>query len=167
MHNCRGVRRSVHIEAGWFGHTRCYHCDVPSFERCVVLVADDEPMVLQLASRALERHGYDVIAAADGASALRSCKGREGPIHLALLDVIMPGLTGPELFVCLRELHPSIEVLFMSGYRPEQINLGKVAGAKFIAKPFLPRELVRRVNEILGNTEVCVLLDEEAETAKA
>src|SRR3954471_7069892 len=67
------------------------------FERCVVLIADDEPGILRLASHALTRHGYIVIPAPDGLSALRACREREGPIHLALLDVRMPGMSGPEL----------------------------------------------------------------------
>jgi two-component system cell cycle sensor histidine kinase/response regulator CckA len=137
------------------------------FERCVVLVADDEPMVLRLASTALKRHGYEVIAATDGLSALRACEQRDGPTHLALLDVMMPGLTGPELCQRLRVLHPKVAVLFMSGYQPERIDAAIFDTAQFIAKPFLPRALVQRVNEILGNTDVCVLQDDEAESATA
>jgi CheY-like chemotaxis protein len=135
-----------------------------SFERCVVLVADDEPTILRTVTIALTRHGYIVIEAPDGTTALRQCEEREGPIHLALLDVMMPGMTGPELFRCLQDLHPKIEVLFMSGYKPEQLEevAPAIAHAHFIAKPFLPRDLVRRVNEMLGNSEVCVLLDDEA-----
>ena len=111
-----------------------------------------------------------VIEAADGPTALRKCREREGPIHLALLDVIMPVMTGPELFICLQDLHPKLAVLFMSGYKPEQLAElapGITDDAYVIAKPFLPRDLVRRVNEILGNTEVCVLLDGEAEAIQA
>jgi DNA-binding response OmpR family regulator len=136
---------------------------VPSFERCVVLVADDEPMVLQLVTHALTRHGYIVVPASDGLSALRACQEREGPIHLALLDVMMPGMTGPELFECVKEIHPKIAVLFMSGYGPKRITeLGcDITSVHFIAKPFLPSGLVQRVNEILGNSEVCTLLDDE------
>jgi two-component system cell cycle sensor histidine kinase/response regulator CckA len=136
-----------------------------SFERCVVLVADDEPTVLRTVTFTLKRHGYIVIPTTDGPSALRACEEREGPIHLALLDIVMPGVSGPELFDCLRRLHPKIEVLFMSGYRPEQITALAPAfkDRHFIAKPFLPRDLVRRVNAILGNDDVCVLLGDEAE----
>jgi two-component system cell cycle sensor histidine kinase/response regulator CckA len=143
----------------------CYYSTVPSFERCVVLIADDEPMILQLTSRALRRQGYDVIVAADGPAALRASQERQGPIHLAVLDVMMPGMTGPELFVRLQPVHPETAVLFMSGYRPEQVA-PMVARSHFIAKPFLPRALVQRVNEILGNTDVCVLIEEEPETAR-
>src|SRR5690242_15279084 len=91
------------------------------FERCVVLVADDEPAVLRIVSYALIRHGYVVISAPDGPSALTACQHREGPIHLALLDVVMPGMSGPELLQYLQEIHPQISVLFMSGYKAEHI----------------------------------------------
>jgi two-component system cell cycle sensor histidine kinase/response regulator CckA len=136
---------------------------MPLFERCVVLVADDEPGILRLVGNALTRHGYIVIAAPDGLSALRACQEREGPIHLALLDVRMPGMSGPELFECLKEIRPNVAVLFMSGYMPEAIAEIRrhTKTVDFIAKPFVPRDLVQRVNEILGNSEVCTLLDDE------
>lgn len=140
-----------------------------SFERCVVLVADDEPTVLRTVTFALTRHGYIVIEAPDGPIALRKCAERDGPIHLAVLDVMMPGMTGPELLRYLQGLHPKIEVLFMSGYKPEQIvELAPfIEDVQFISKPFLPRSLVERVNEILGNADVCTLLDDEAEARTA
>lgn len=138
------------------------------FERCVVLAADDEPTILRLVSHALRRHGYTVIEAPDGPTALRKCQEDGSPIHLALLDVMMPGMTGPELFRRLRDLHPDIAVLFMSGYKPEQIAhlTPGINHAQFIAKPFLPRDLVMRVNAVLGNSEVCVPLDDEAEATR-
>ena len=138
-----------------------------SFERCVVMVADDEPSILRLVSNALTRHGYEVIPASDGGSALQSCEQREGPIHLALLDVIMPGMTGPELYRHLREIHPKISVLFMSGYGSDQLvkHAPELKDAHFIAKPFMPKALVQRVNEILGNVDVCVPMDDEVEVA--
>jgi len=134
-----------------------------SFERCVVLVADDEPVVLRIVTHALTRHGYIVIPAIDGPTALRACREREGPVHLALLDITMPGMSGPELFECLQEIHPKISVLFMSGYKPEHIAdlAPNISEVHFIAKPFLPRDLVQRVNNILNNTEVCALLEDE------
>jgi two-component system, cell cycle sensor histidine kinase and response regulator CckA len=142
---------------------------VPLFERCVVLVADDEPGILRLASHALTRHGYIVIPASDGLSALRACQERDGPIHLALLDIMMPGMSGPELFECLKEIRPNVAVLFMSGYMPDAIAeiQRDTKTVDFIAKPFLPRDLVQRVNEILGNSEVCTLLDDEPDGTHA
>jgi DNA-binding NarL/FixJ family response regulator len=81
----------------------------------------------------------------------------------------MPGMTGPELAECLQEHHPKIDVLFMSGYRTDQIVdiAPSIQKAHFIAKPFLPRDLVKRVNTILGNTEVCLLLDDDAQATPA
>jgi two-component system cell cycle sensor histidine kinase/response regulator CckA len=144
---------------------RVYHDEMPTFERCVVLVADDEPTVLQLAARALRRHGYEVIAATDGLNACRIAETHAGPIHLAVLDVVMPGLTGPEVYQRLKEVRPKADVLFMSGYHPGQLS--GMPAAPFLPKPFLPRTLVERVNQILGNEDVCVLLDDEMETASA
>ena len=139
------------------------------FERCVVLVADDESSVLSLVTHVLGRHGYTVIAAPDGRTALKACQLREGPIHLAILDVMMPGMTGPELAECLKTHHPKIEVLFMSGYRTDQISdlSPGIKDAHFLAKPFLPKPLVQRVNDILGNSDICILPDDEAELATA
>ncbi len=130
-----------------------------------MLVADDEPMVLQLAARALARHGYDVIPAPDGTAAYCAAENRDGPIHLALLDVVMPGLDGPTLYQRLQSIRPEIKVLFMSGYDRERLQ--GLPAAPFLAKPFLPRTLVERVNSILGNEDVCALLEDETETAAA
>ena len=140
-----------------------------SFERCVVLVADDEPVVLRTVTTALTRHGYKVIPASDGPAALRACQETEGPIHLALLDITMPGMSRPELFDCLKEIHPKVAALFMSGYRPQHIAqiAPHIKEVHFIAKPFLPKDLVHRVNTILGNSDVCILLDDEPEAIPA
>src|ERR1700722_13826852 len=93
-----------------------------SFDRCVVLVADDEPAVLKVVTHALTRHGYSVIPAGDGAAALRICQERQGPIHLALLDIMMPGMKGPQLYECLKQIHAKIAVLFMSGWSSALIS---------------------------------------------
>ena len=139
------------------------------FERCVVLVADDDPVILRIVTLALTRHGYVVIPAEDGPAALRKCEERDGPIHLALLDVTMPGMSGPQLFQCLQEFHPKIAVLFMSGWSRELITelAPDLKEVHFMAKPFLPRDLVQKINEILGNSEVCKLLEDETIAARA
>jgi CheY-like chemotaxis protein len=140
---------------------------VSSFEGCVVLVADDEQVVLNLVIRVLTQHGYVVLSAEDGPSALRVCQEHTGPIHLALLDIVMPGMTGPQLFDFLAQVHSNIEVLFMSGYSGEQIAelAPGVKDSNFIGKPFQVTELVKRVNNILNNDDLCTRLDSETTAA--
>ena len=127
---------------------------------------DDESLVLRLVAGVLTRHGYVVLSAESGEEALRITRDREGPIHLALLDVMMPGMKGPELFEELRRVYPGIAALFMSGYSPDRIAeyLPDMAKVHFISKPFRPRDLVHRVNGILGNEDTCEM-PVEAEVA--
>lgn len=119
-----------------------------------ILVVDDEELVLDLVCTVLEGAGYNVLRAAGGPEALALCRARTEPIHLALLDVIMPGMSGPELRACLRELLPTVRILYMSGYTHSQIGehgIGADVG-DFIAKPFSPASLVRRIQEELEET---------------
>jgi len=113
---------------------------------------DDEELVLDLIVAVLEKAGYRVLRAADARQAMALCQSQTGPIHLALLDVVMPGMNGPELRECLRELLPSVRVLYMSGYTHTQISeRGIDAGpGEFIAKPFSPAALLSRVREELA-----------------
>lgn len=135
---------------------------MPAFERCVVLVVDDEPAVLRIVSLALTYHGYVVLSAPDGPSALRICLEREGPIDLALLDVVMPGVSGPKLSECLLQNRPTIEVLFMSGNPEGHDSAAFIERSHFIRKPFGIGELAQRVNTILGNGEVREITNDEA-----
>ena len=119
-----------------------------------ILVVDDEELVLSLVCTVLENAGYDVLRAASGAQALALalCQGHQGPIHLALLDVMMPGMSGPELRECLREMLPSVRILYMSGYTHSQIGEHgiKADPADFIGKPFSPATLLRHIQEELS-----------------
>ena len=82
-----------------------------------VLLAEDDDAVRAIAQTTLERAGYRVLAAHDGASALALAESYAGPIHLLLTDVIMPGLNGRELAKRLTLLRPGLPVLFVSGDR--------------------------------------------------
>jgi signal transduction histidine kinase/DNA-binding NarL/FixJ family response regulator len=88
----------------------------PAGQGEVVLVVDDEDIVRHAVSRYLTRLGYLVLKAADGDEALRICAGFEDKIHLALLDMIMPGRDGMEVFRALRESRPGMAIVVMSGY---------------------------------------------------
>ncbi len=116
-----------------------------------ILVADDAPDVLSLAREILQSPGYTVLTANDGEEALRLAEGYEGPIHALLADVVMPGLSGPELADRLKGTRSGTKVVFMSGYTADVTGeYGLLnANAAFLGKPFTPDLLVRKIREAL------------------
>ncbi|HLF48347.1 MAG TPA: response regulator [Methylomirabilota bacterium] len=116
-----------------------------------ILVADDTADVLFLARDILEARGYTVLTASDGDAALRLAEGHAGPIHGLLTDVVMPGLTGPELADRLKSRRNETKVVYMSGYTTEVMDQYGIlhSGAPFIGKPFTPDLMVRKVREAL------------------
>jgi signal transduction histidine kinase len=117
-----------------------------------ILVAEDQPEVRSIVTTILSRHGYTVLEAADGEEALRILADHPGRIHLLLTDVVMPSIGGPELVRRLRETHPSIKVLYTSGYTDEAIVRHGVLepGIAFLEKPFTPTALLTKIREILS-----------------
>jgi len=117
-----------------------------------VLVADDDPDILDLVRYRLERSGYAVATAADGSEAVRLA-GELAPA-LAVLDVMMPGLTGFEVTRKLREdpRTARIPVILLTARAQEaDVQEGFAAGADdYLRKPFSPRELSARVQAVLG-----------------
>ncbi|MGZ6268017.1 MAG: PAS domain S-box protein, partial [Candidatus Limnocylindrales bacterium] len=112
-----------------------------------VLVVEDEASVLGLAVSVLERHGYKILAARGPEEADAIIAEHEGPIHLLLTDVIMPGGTGPELAARAIDSRPELKVLLMSGYAQDAFMDRAPAdlGATLIEKPFSPNLLLARV----------------------
>jgi two-component system, cell cycle sensor histidine kinase and response regulator CckA len=121
----------------------------PGSER--ILVVDDEEAVRSSTRRALERAGYTVLAAADGADAVRLFTEHDGGIQLVITDVVMPGLGGRELVGRLKIMSPRLPVLFVSGYTEEGVRQKGVLepGAAYLEKPFTPEKLLRKVREVL------------------
>ena len=116
-----------------------------------ILVVDDEPDAVELVEFNLKSNGYDVATAADGEEALRLTADHTEPIHLLLTDVVMPGMSGPELAVRFLSLRPAAQVLYASGYTDEAIVHHGVRddSVPFLQKPFEPDDLVRRVRALL------------------
>jgi DNA-binding response OmpR family regulator len=118
----------------------------------LVLVADDDPDILDLVRYRLERSGYAVATASDGAEAVRLA-GELGPA-LAVVDVMMPSLNGFEVTRRLREAPETarIPVILLTAKAQEaDVQQGFDAGADdYIRKPFSPRELSARVQAVLG-----------------
>lgn len=122
---------------------------VPPLGDETILIAEDEEQVRRVVVRLLERAGYRTIAVANGMEALRVLRDGTEAVHLALLDVIMPGLGGPETWEKLRELRPSLRVLFASGYADERQRERLPADAVVLDKPFRMEELLRAVRKRL------------------
>jgi PAS domain S-box-containing protein len=116
--------------------------DAPGGTETILLVEDEE-QVRQLAVRVLRRLGYTVLAAGAGTHALAIAEGHDGPIHLLLTDVVMPGMSGRELANRLADRRPTVKVLYTSGYTENVIVHHGVldAGIRFVSKPYTPREL--------------------------
>jgi len=115
-----------------------------------VLLVEDNQEVRGSIGELLRGEGYQVLEAADSEEGMRRFT-RHGRVRLLLVDVIMPGRRGLELYREIRTLDPELRVLFMSGYPEEQIRARGVLASDlaFISKPLAPAELLRRVRGVL------------------
>jgi PAS domain S-box-containing protein len=116
-----------------------------------ILLVEDEEDVRRLVQHVLQDSGYVVLAAGNVEEALRVASGRPGSIDLLLTDVVMPGLSGPDLAERLRATQPSAAVLYMSGYTDHEAvhQAASGGGHAFLQKPFKPDLLVRSVRQRL------------------
>ena len=116
-----------------------------------VLLAEDDDQVRSVARRILYHHGYTVLEARNAGEALLLCEQHAGAIHVLLSDVVMPGMSGPELARRLRVSRPDMRVLCMSGYTDDSVvRHGLVdRSTDFIQKPLSPEALARKLREVL------------------
>jgi len=116
-----------------------------------ILVVEDEETVRKLAIRLLKSQGYRVLEASDGGKALLLCEKFKERIHLILTDVVMPGMSGRKLVERLKQIHPEMKALYMSGYTDNAIVHHGVLekGINFMQKPFTLESLTRKVREAL------------------
>ena len=116
-----------------------------------VLVADDDADIRELVAFKLEQAGYDVTSVADGAAALDSI--RANPPRLAVLDVMMPGLSGIDVLRQVRadESLGAVRIILLTARsRDLDVDAGFASGADdYVVKPFSPKELVHRVTVLL------------------
>jgi CheY-like chemotaxis protein len=115
----------------------------------VLLVEDDDAVRIVL-GRLLRHHGFEVIEATDPDEAVALVRGGSAPPDLLVTDVVMPHLSGPQLADRVRELYPSVPILFVSGYSnevlsPRHLHAQDVA---FLAKPFTTVELFEAVERL-------------------
>ena|GEM_PF-573886 len=117
-----------------------------------VLLVEDELAILNFSRTILEKIGYRILPARTPGEAIQMAKAHSGQIHLLISDVIMPEMNGLELSKRLREIHPKIRCLFISGYTSNVIaNQGVLhEGVNFLQKPFSMQELYAKVRNALG-----------------
>lgn len=116
-----------------------------------ILLVEDADGVRAVARRILVRAGYHVLAASGGVEALALVAEHPGTIDLLLTDVVMPGMSGPELAKRLLGQRADLKVLCMSGYTDDSIVRHGVLSAElaFLPKPFTPVSLASKVREVL------------------
>lgn len=116
-----------------------------------VLVVEDENGLRSLVLRVLSRAGYAVHQAADGGEGLAFLDAHQGRIDLLLTDVVMPGANGPQVAEAALQRDPATRILYMSGYTDDDVVRRGVMRDEvpFLAKPFTPSDLTRKVGEVL------------------
>ncbi len=118
-----------------------------------VLVVDDEAVIADTLAVILSQHGFATMVAYDGKSALRLAQTI--PPDLLLTDVVMPGLSGLDLAIALRQLLPQCQVLLFSGTAAtaDLLEAAGNAGRDFtlLSKPLHPKDLLARVSQTLDS----------------
>jgi CheY-like chemotaxis protein len=114
-----------------------------------LLLVEDEPAVLRVSQTLIERLGYTVVAAASPDEALALAADFPGDIHLLVTDIVMPGMSGKELYVRLRQSRPWLKCLYVSGYAEGLTDgLGVLdADALLLEKPYTLRSLAEKLQE--------------------
>jgi two-component system cell cycle sensor histidine kinase/response regulator CckA len=116
-----------------------------------VLLVEDEPEVRALVQRILKTQGYTVVTAANPDEALAVSREFKGVIQILVTDVVMPGMSGPQLADRLIPTRPDMRVLFVSGYTDDAMAPHGILepGKAFLQKPFTPSALARKIREVL------------------
>jgi two-component system, cell cycle sensor histidine kinase and response regulator CckA len=123
-----------------------------------ILLVEDETVVRHLVAEILESSGYAVMQAGDGPSALELLRRHSGKLDLLLTDVVMPGMSGPEVAQAVTSMRPGTQVLYTSGYTDSAIGHHGVLepGIAFLQKPFSADDLTRKVRVLLDEASVPV-----------
>ena len=115
--------------------------------RETVLLIEDEKKVRDFVFHVLRENGYKIIGASGPRDAQKRLEHYKGNIDLLLTDVVMPDMNGKEIYGVLKEMYPSLKVLYMSGYAPDIISLEE--DRNFISKPFTISLLTKSVRRVL------------------
>jgi PAS domain S-box-containing protein len=115
-----------------------------------ILYVEDDPGVASFGLACLRRLGYDVTPALSSSEAATLAASRADPFDLLLTDVVIPGMSGPELAALIHRHHPSTAILYASGYGEEHVNENVPGpGAPLLEKPYSLAQLATKVREVL------------------
>lgn len=120
---------------------------VPPSGQELILLAEDDERVRKAVVQILQRAGYRTIAAADGRDAVRLLREQPEPVHLVILDVVMPELGGPETWQLMREVQPNLRAIFTSGYADRRYLKRLPPDADVLGKPFRAEDLLRHIRK--------------------
>ena len=125
---------------------------LPRPEGMTILLVEDDEIMRSLTRQLLVEQGYRVIEASDGKSALESLAAHPAKVDLLLTDVVMRGMSGPELATRVSHSHPSVKVVYMSGYTGELIAEREIlkSGITLLEKPFTRSALLKTIHSSLG-----------------
>jgi len=120
-------------------------------EGMTILLAEDDTIMRRLTRKMLEEHGYTVLEAEDGKTALDVIGADHTAVDLVLTDVVMKGISGPELVLRLMDTHSEMKVVYMSGYTGELVaHQGADGGIRLLEKPFTRGSLLKTIDAALG-----------------
>jgi CheY-like chemotaxis protein len=125
--------------------------ELPRGRSETILIAEDDEILRKLADSVLGEFGYIVILAEDGDDAIEKFKASKDDIQLVILDMLMPGKNGKEVYDAIKALNPDIRVLFASGYAADILDTKEMLNTQFdfVMKPLSPIDLLHKVREIL------------------
>jgi len=123
---------------------------LPRAEGTTILLVEDDEMMRTLTRQMLEEHGYRVLEATDGHAGLEQAEA-DGRIALVLTDVVMRGMSGPEMALRLAESDPAVKVVYMSGYTGELVGPTDQfrPGVNLLEKPFTRAALLKTIQQAL------------------
>jgi len=124
---------------------------IPKAKQATILLVEDDEIMRSLTRQMIEEHGYTVIEASEGNSAMQAVTAHKGKIDLLVTDVVMRGMNGPELAAKLTQANPALKVVFMSGYTGELIADRGVMeqSVTLLEKPFTRTALLNTIHNAL------------------
>ncbi|RKY82070.1 hypothetical protein DRQ07_02340 [candidate division KSB1 bacterium] len=114
-----------------------------------IFIVDDEKVIRDVSKKMLEREGFDVVTASNGKQALEIFNERWKEISVVILDLVMPDMTGEEVFKKMKQIDKNVKVIFASGYAPEdREEMKNFTYERFLQKPFRPQDLISEIEKV-------------------